>query len=56
MKLSKSIKPISHEQTQESLALLKMLAQSTQSIQEGRFKPYRKAFADIRKRVRDANK
>ena len=38
----------SYEQTQESLALLKMLAQSSKSIQEGRTKPAAKAFADVR--------
>ena len=43
----------SYEQTQESLALLKMLAQSSQDIQEGRSKPPKKAFADIRKRIQD---
>ena len=43
----------SYEQTQESLALLKMLAQSSRSIQEGRSKPLKKAFADIRKHVRE---
>jgi len=43
----------SYEQTQESLALLKMLAQSSKSIQEGRSKPIKKAFADVRKRVRE---
>lgn len=43
----------SYEQTQESLALLKMLAQSSKSIQEGRSKPLKKAFADVRKRVRE---
>jgi prevent-host-death family protein len=43
----------SYEQTQESLALLKMLAQSSKSIQEGRSKPFKKAFADVRKRVRE---
>lgn len=43
----------SYEQTQESLALLKMLAQSSRSIQEGRSKPVKKAFADIRKRVKE---
>ena len=43
----------SYEQTQESLALLKMLAQSSRSIQEGRTKPVKKAFADIRKRIQD---
>ncbi len=43
----------SYEQTQESLALLKMLAQSSKSIQEGRSKPLKKAFADIRKHVKE---
>lgn len=43
---------ISYEQTQESLALLKMLAQSSRSIQEGRSKPINKAFADIRKQAK----
>ncbi len=43
----------SYEQTQESLALLKMLAQSSQNIQEGHSKPIKKAFADIRKRIQD---
>jgi len=43
----------SYEQTQESLALLKMLAQSSQNVQEGRSKPVKKAFADIRKRIQD---
>jgi len=42
----------SYEQTQESLALLKMLAQSSKSIQEGRTKPLKKAFANIRKQTR----
>lgn len=41
-----------YEQTQESLALLKMLAQSSQNVQEGRSKPVKKSFADIRKQVR----
>ena len=40
-----------YEQTQESLALLKMLAQSSQNVQEGRSKPAKKAFADIRKKI-----
>ena len=43
----------SYEQTQESLALLKMLAQSSKSIQEGRSKPLKKAFSDVRKHVRE---
>ena len=41
----------SYEQTQEFLALLKMLAQSTKSIQEGRTKPLKKAFTDIRRHI-----
>ncbi len=44
---------VGYEQTQESLALLKILAQSTRSNQRGRSKPVKKAFADIRKRIRD---
>ncbi len=43
---------VSYEQTQESLALLKMLAQSSKSIQEGRSKPLKKAFSDVRKQTR----
>ncbi len=41
-----------YEQTQESLALLKMLAQSSGSLAHGRTKPARKAFADVRRRIR----
>ena len=41
-----------YEQTQESLALLKMLAQSTRSQERGRSKPVKKAFAAVRQRVR----
>ncbi len=44
---------VSYEQTQESLALLKMLAQSSKSVQEGRSKPLKKAFADVRKQIRE---
>jgi prevent-host-death family protein len=43
----------SYEQTQESLALLKMLVQSGKSLQEGRSKPAMKAFSDIRKRIKE---
>lgn len=43
----------SNEQTQESLALLKMLAQSSKSIQADRSMPVKKAFADIRKHIKD---
>jgi len=43
----------SYEQTQESLALLKILTQSSKSLQEGRSKPLKKSFADIRKHARE---
>lgn len=43
----------SYEQPQESLALLKMLTQSSRNIQEGRTKPVKKAFADVRKQIQD---
>lgn len=41
-----------YEQTRETLALLKMLAQSARSLAEGKHKPLGKAFRDIRSRVR----
>lgn len=40
-----------YERTQESLALLKMLAMSSRSIKEGRFKPAGDAFRDLSKRI-----
>lgn len=40
-----------YEQIQESLALLKMLAQSTASLKAGKVKPIGKAFDDLRKRI-----
>lgn len=43
----------SYEQTQESLALLKMLAQSGKSVREGRTKPAKKAFSDVRRHARE---
>lgn len=42
-----------YEQTQESLALLKMLAHSSKSIDTGHSKPVKRAFADVRKRVKE---
>lgn len=41
----------SYEQTQESIALLKILAQSTKSKKDGRHKPVKKAFSDLAKRI-----
>lgn len=40
-----------YEQDQASLALLKMIAQSKAAYTEGYYKPAKKAFADIRKRI-----
>lgn len=42
-----------YEQTQESLALLKMLAQSSKSLREGRSKPVKRAFTDVRRAVEE---
>jgi hypothetical protein len=53
MKHSRPIKPISYEQTQESLTLLKLRAQSRRSIEAGRYKPLEKAFADLASRTKD---
>ena len=40
-----------YEQIQESLALLKMLAQSSKSLAEGRSKTVEQAFSDVRRRI-----
>ena len=42
-----------YEQDQETLAMLKMIAQSKASYADGKFKTARKAFSDIRKTIRD---
>ena len=41
-----------YEELQDSIALLKILALSTRSIKEGRTKTAKKAFSDIRKRIK----
>lgn len=43
-----------YEQMRDSLALLKMLALSTKSRETGQSKPLKKAFADVRRRIRTA--
>jgi hypothetical protein len=40
-----------YEQTQESLAMLKILAQSSASIERGVYKPATKTFESVRKRA-----
>lgn len=42
---------VEYEQAQESFALLKMLAQSKQSYQQGKHQPAIKALADVRKEL-----
>jgi prevent-host-death family protein len=43
-----------YEKTQESLALLKMLAQSRKNLEGGKIKPARTAFSDLKRNVKDA--
>ena len=43
----------SFEQSQESLALLKILALSANNLKEGRVKPLKKTFDDLQKRIRE---
>ena len=42
-----------YEQTQESLALLKILAMSSRSMKDGKVKPAKKTFADLRRRTKE---
>lgn len=44
-----------YEQTQESLAMLKILAQSSANISKGHYQPAGKAFKDIRERIDKSN-
>ena len=41
----------SYEKTQESLALLKLLAQSNRSLEEGRTKPAGKVLTELRRLI-----
>ena len=43
----------SYEQMQDSLALLKILAQSTKSKLEGRYKPVKKTFRDLKSQIKN---
>ncbi len=40
-----------YEKIQESLALLKILAQSRKSLEEGKTKTFKEAFRDVRKKA-----
>ena len=41
-----------YEQTQESLALLKILAQSSANLNKGNYKPAIKSFSDLKNRIK----
>ena len=45
-----------YEQTQEALALLKILALSSKDIKKGKSKSIDKTFKDVRKRIEDFEK
>ena len=42
-----------YERQQETLALLKILAQSSQNFRKGGFKPLKQGFANLRHRIHD---
>jgi prevent-host-death family protein len=42
----------SYEQTQETLALLKILALANRNIEEGRYRPAKEVFRDLRKQLK----
>jgi prevent-host-death family protein len=44
---------VSYEKTQETLALLKILALGERNIAEGKYRPAKEAFADLRKRLNE---
>jgi prevent-host-death family protein len=44
----------SFEQTQDSLAMLKILAQSNQSLNKGKVKPYKDSFQNLKKRIAES--
>ena len=45
-----------YEQLQDSLAMLKLVAQSSKSIDAGDYKPLDKTFSDLKERIEQANK
>jgi prevent-host-death family protein len=42
-----------YEQTQESLALLKILSMSKRNLEKGKIKPIEKSFEDIQRRIQE---
>ena len=54
MEPGERIKPTDYpEEPQESLAMLKRLAESGHSLEAGRYKPVRKAFASFAAKIDD---
>jgi prevent-host-death family protein len=47
---------VQYEQTQESLAMLKMLAQSRNSLKNGDHKPVADVFSNLKKKIREDHK
>ena len=45
-----------YEKTQESLAMLKILATSTKSFKDRKIKPINQTFKDIRERIKESSK
>ena len=45
-----------YEKTQESLAMLKILAQSRKNLEEGKFKPARESFLGLREKIEEFHK
>lgn len=46
----------SYEELQESLALLKLIAQGKRSLDEGQTRPLRRAIADLRKHLKQQDR
>lgn len=44
-----------YEQTQESLAMLKILALTSKNLKDGKVKPISQAFKDMRKKIKESN-
>ena len=42
-----------YEETQESLALLKILAQSRKNIEQGKFRPANDVLGDLKKKIKE---
>ncbi len=45
-----------YEKTQESLAMLKILAQSRKNLEKGKFKPARESFSGVKEKIKEFHK